>query len=111
MCAIAHLFADFDAHCGDDAGVGRFDDVLHLHCLQDHQGLVLRDVVAFGYRNLDDAAWHWGGEASRGAAVSLTSHVVDVEWGRPLQAIAAALPFDETPVGVVAHGQQLSVDA
>src|SRR5215471_4213584 len=63
--ARGHLLAKLDADLANHTRVRRFHDVLHLHRLQHHQGLVLRHRVAGGDVDLDDARGHRGGQVTR----------------------------------------------
>jgi hypothetical protein len=98
--AIAHLVADSDAHFGDNAGVWRLDNMLHFHRLEDDERLILGDVLAFRDGYFHDATRHRGGESPLATASTFTRDVVDAQRRRSPQAVAAALPFDDTAIAI-----------
>src|SRR5262249_5314204 len=63
-CARGDLLADLDTERLDDARVGRFDHVLHLHRFEHQQRLVWPNVLARLDADLDDATRHGRGQAA-----------------------------------------------
>src|SRR5919201_1073562 len=97
----ADLFANLDAHVGHDACVRRLDNVLHLHCFEHHQGLVLDHVLA----GFDRHPHHTAGHRRRqtpGAATGATvgSRLFDRRRACPPQAIRPTLPLNEASIRV-----------
>src|SRR5262245_31012934 len=94
---LEHLFAGGEVDFLDHASARRGDGVLHLHRLQDEQGLALLHRLAGPRHHLDDSAGHGRGE--RAAA-----RFVVRSWKPALEGEPAVIaPGGEVPIVAVAQ--------